>query len=107
MSTGADIAFIVEATGDDLQFQWVKDGKIIDRNTSQLQCIHTDNSSTLRIHCVKKSDQGHYECLVTNPVERSVKTSCATELTVCELAHVYRYNDIEVLNLCLVNSNLV
>ena len=84
--TGTSIAFTVEATGDELQFLWQKDDKDIDKNESQLQCSQTDNTSTLHIQHVKKSDQGHYKCLVKNPVEKSEKTSHEAELTVCEFA---------------------
>ena len=91
--TGTIIAFTVEATGDDLQFLWQKDEKDIDRNGSRLQCSQTDHTSTLRIQYVKKSDQGHYRCLVKNSVE---ETSYEADLTVCEFACiviglVYRY----------------
>ena len=83
--TGADVAFTVEATGDDLQFQWQKDGKDIDRNMPRLQYTKTDKSSILNISCVEESDKGHYRCLVTNPVG---KTLSAAELTVREFSHV-------------------
>ena len=72
--------------GDELQFLWQKDDKDIDKNESQLQCSQTDNTSTLHIQHVKKSDQGHYKCLVKNPVGKSGKTSHEAELTVCEFA---------------------
>ena len=81
--TGAPITFTVEATGDDLQFLWQKDGQDINKHGSQFQCSQTDNTSTLRIQHVNKSDQGHYRCLVKNPVE---ETSYEAELTVCEFA---------------------
>ena len=84
VSPGADVAFSVEATGDDLQFQWQKDGKDIDRDESRLQYSQTDKSSTLQIRCVEKSDKGHYGCRVRNAVENSGKTSHTAELTVCE-----------------------
>ena len=86
--TGTPPAFTVEATGDDLQFLWQKDGKDIDKNESRLQCSETDNTSTLCIQHVKKSGQGHYKCLVTNPVGMSEKTSDEAELTVCELFYL-------------------
>ena len=79
--TGTPMTFTVEATGDDLQFLWQNDGKDIDKNGYRLQCSQTDNTSTLHIQHVKKSDQGHYRCLVKNPVE---ETSYEAELTVCE-----------------------
>ena len=82
VATGTSIAFTVEATGDDLQFLWHKDGKDIDTNESRLQYSWTDNASTLRIQHVKKSDRGLYKCLVRNRVE---ETSYEAELIVCEL----------------------
>ena len=86
--TGTPVAFTVEATGDDLQFLWQKNGKDIDRNGSQLQCSQTDNTSTLRLQHVKKSDQGHYRCLVKNLLE---ETSYEAELTVREFNCVYSH----------------
>ena len=82
--TGTPITFTVEATGDDLQFLWQKDDKDIDKNESRLQCSQTDNTSTLHIEHVKKSDQGHYKCLVKNPVEKSETKSDVAELIVRE-----------------------
>ena len=82
--TQTTIAFTVEATGDDLQFLWQKDDKDIDKNESRLQCSQTDNTSTLHIEHVKKSDQGHYKCLVKNQVEKSGTKSDVAELIVCE-----------------------
>ena len=82
--TGTPIAFTVEAAGDDLQFLWQKDGKDIDKNESRRQCSQTDNTSTLHIEHVKKSDQGHYKCLVKNLVE---ETSFEAGLTVCEFVY--------------------
>ena len=84
MVTGTAIAFTVEATGDDLQFLWRKDGKDVDKNESRLQCSQTDNTGTLHIQHVKKSDQGHYKCLVKNPVKESGTISDVARLTVCE-----------------------
>ena len=82
--TGTTITFTVEATGDDLQFLWQKDGKDIEKNESQLQYSQTDNTSTLHIQHVKKSDQGYYKCLVKNPVEKSGTKSDVATLTVRE-----------------------
>jgi len=82
--TGTPIAVTVEATGDNLQFLWVKDAKNIDKNESRLQCSQTDNTSALHIQHVKKSDQGHYKCLVKNLVEKSGTKSDVAELIVRE-----------------------
>ena len=83
--TGAPVAFTIEAMGDSLQFQWQKDGKDIDGDKSRIQCSQSDNTSTLCIQHVEKSDQGRYKCLVTNAVEKNAKPSLAAELNVCEL----------------------
>ena len=84
VATGAPAVFTVEATGDNLQFQWQKNGKDIDQDESRLQRSHTDNISTLHIECVEKSDKDHYTCFIKSPVEKSGITSHETELNVCE-----------------------
>ena len=86
VETGTPTGFTVEATGDNLQFQWQKDGKEIDSNQSRLQCSQTDNTSTLYLQGVVKSNQGHYKCLVRNPVEKSGMPSNTAKLAVCELS---------------------
>ena len=95
VAAGVSTFFTVEATGDNLQFQWQKDGKEIDSNESRLQCNDTDNTSTLHMNAVEKSDKGHYKCLVKNPVEINGKTTCVAELTVGEFsAYVYFQNSL-------------
>ena len=82
LSTGAETAtFKIEATGDDLTFQWQKNGSDLhsDGNYSG-----TD-TNTLKIRHVKKSDAGHYRCLVKNRVEKDEKLSKEAELAVCKL----------------------
>ena len=86
VATGDPIAFTVEATGDNLQFKWQKDGNDIESTGFRLQCSQTEKSSTLRIQNVEKSDVGHYRCLVKNPVEKNGKTSHVAELTVHEFS---------------------
>ena len=81
----APTTFTVEATGDNLQFQWQKDDKDIDRNEPWLHCSQTDKSSTLHILRAVKSDKGYYKCLVKTPFEKSGVHSHGAELTVCEL----------------------
>ena len=54
----------------------------IDNNDSRFSSSHTDNTSTLRIQHVQKSDEGHYRCLVKNPVEQSGMPSKEAELAV-------------------------
>ena len=83
VATGANITFRIEASGDSLEFQWKKNGDDIDSNESRL-CSSKPNTSTLQIPCVKKCDQGHYKCIVKNPVEHSEVSSHEADLTVCK-----------------------
>ena len=84
VATGADTVFRVETTGDELQFQWQKDGIDIDRNEPRFQCNSAGNASTLHIKDTNKSDKGHYRCLVKNPVERRGLPSAEANLSVCK-----------------------
>ena len=64
VATGADVTFQVEATGDDLNFQWRKNHS--DLHDCNRYCdTHTD---TLHIVKVEKNDKGRYSCLVKNAV---------------------------------------
>ena len=91
VATGMDAVFTVEATGDDLQFQWQKDGECIDRHDPQFHCSQTNTTSTLCIKHVLKNDHGHYKCVVKNQVAESGEVSHEAELFVCELAfNMYR-----------------
>ena len=82
--TGAQTTFTVEATGDDLIFQWQK-------NTSD---VHNDinysgtDTNTLTIPHVKKSDEGHYRCLVKNEVKKDRILSKEAQLNVCKFNSV-------------------
>ena len=86
VSTGENIDFHIEATGNDvLQFQWQKDGKIIDNHDPRFFCKKTNRASTLHISCVKKHDEGYYKCLVTEyAFEKSGKASSEAKLIVCK-----------------------
>ena len=82
ISTGAEAAtFKIEATGDALTFQWQKNGSDLHSDTN----YRGTDTNTLKIRHVKKSDAGHYRCLVKNPVEKDGKPSKEGELTVCKL----------------------
>ena len=70
---GQPATFTVTATGDNLMYQWQKDG--VDIATG-------DNSATYTIAAVAESDEGAYRCVVTNAAN-SV-TSTAASLTVCK-----------------------
>ena len=84
VTTGADVNFTAEATGDELRFQWQKDNQDIDSSDSRLSFNQTDGTSALKIQCVKKRDEGYYKCLVKNPVKMSEKSSVAAKLIVGE-----------------------
>ena len=84
IATGADITFTAEATGDELHFQWQKDSQDIDSSDSRLSFNQTDGTSTLKIQCAKKSDKGHYKCLVKNPVNHGGNSSSEAELRICK-----------------------
>ena len=64
VATGASTSFTVEASGDDLQFQWRKDGK--DLHDGSKYC--DTKTHTLHIKEVEKRDKGSYQCLVKNGV---------------------------------------
>ena len=58
------VAFSVEATGDDLQFQWQKN--CVDLCDGDRYCgTETDS---LHILMVERTDEGRYRCLVKNSV---------------------------------------
>ena len=85
VATGTDTTFRVDATGDDLQFQWQKDERNITDNESRFKVSKTADTSTLCIQHSKKSDKGHYRCLIKNPVEKKGKSSKKADLSVCKL----------------------
>ena len=70
---GQSATFTVTATGDNLMYQWQKDG--VDIATGA-------NSATYTIAAVAESDEGEYRCVVSNAAN-SV-TSTAAILTVCK-----------------------
>ena len=80
--TGAEAAtFKIEITGDDLSFQWQQNGSDLDSDSN----YSGTDTNTLKIRHVKKSDAGHYRCLVKNQVEKDGKLSKEAELAVCKL----------------------
>ena len=80
--TGAETKFKIEATGDDLTFQWQKDGHDV-HNDSKYSGTDTN---MLQIRDTKKSDEGCYRCRVGNDV--SMKLSDEARLRVCEYTSV-------------------
>ena len=80
MVSGTEAKFRVEATGDDLQFQWQKDHDNI-YDYDKKYC-GTD-TNTLHIGMVDKGDEGRYRCLVKNYVEKVASNDA--DLTVGKL----------------------
>ena len=78
--TGAKTTFTVEATGDNLTFQWQKNGSNLKNGRNH---SGTD-TNTLSIRQVKNSDAGCYRCLVKNEVKLEGDISEEAELNVCE-----------------------
>ena len=78
--TGGETTFTTEATGDDLIFQWQKNGSDV-HNDSNYSGADTNR---LSIRHVKKSDGGCYRCLVRNEVKRDGEVSEEVKLTVGE-----------------------
>ena len=65
VATGTSTTFVVEASGDDPQFQWKKDGS---KHLYDGHKYHGTKTHTLHIKDVEKSDKGSYQCLVKNGV---------------------------------------
>ena len=78
--TGSQATFTIEATGDDLTFQWQKNDNDV-HNGSNYSGADTN---TLSIQHVKKSHAGCYRCLVKNDVKKGGEVSDEAQLTICE-----------------------
>ena len=88
IAIGIDTTFTVEATGDDIEFQWQKDGVDVDCDEPRLCCNRNGNVSTLHIQYSQKCDTGCYRCVVKNPVEKSGKFSKRATLSVCKFVNI-------------------
>ena len=64
VATGGDMEFSIKATGDNLLFQWKKNGHDLSDNDK----YHGTKTHTLWIVAVEESDKAHYSCLVKNDV---------------------------------------
>ena len=64
VAPGVTINFSIEATGDNLKFQWQKDGSDL-VNSGKYYGLNTD---TLYIVTAEAGDEGDYRCLVENDV---------------------------------------
>lgn len=74
---GQPATFMVIATGDNLMYQWQRNGEDIPGATS----------STYTIDPVMESDEGEYRCIVSNAA--GSVTSDVALLTVCKCAGIY------------------
>ena len=79
---GQSATFNVSATGDNLMYQWQKDGVNITTGA---------NSASYMIAAVAESDEGMYQCVVTNAAD-SVTTTAAS-LTVCKCISTSQVTD--------------
>ena len=95
--TGRHTTFTIEATGDDLIFQWQKDGADVHNGSN----YSGTDTNTLSIRRVKKSHAGCYRCLVKNEVKRHREVSEEAELTVCECPSDIVAVVVYYCNLCL------
>ena len=82
VATGASTTLTFEASGDDLHYQWQKDGKDLHEGHK----YHGTKTYTLHIKDVKKSDKGTYQCLMKNAVgELSEEADLAVSKLVIKL----------------------
>ena len=101
VSSGAETAtFKIEATGDDLTFQWQKNGSDLHSDSN----YSGTDTNTLKIRHVKKGDAGHYRCLMKNLVEKDGKLSKEAELAVCKL-DAFRHLVTVQARLCILYSS--
>ena len=64
VASRASTTFTVEASGDVLQFKWMKDCTDLHDGSK----YRGTKTHTLRIKNVEKSDKGSYQCLVKNDI---------------------------------------
>ena len=91
--TGGETIFKIEARGDDLQFQWWKNGTNL-KNGSNYSGTDTN---TLSIQHMKKSDEGYFRCLVNNEVKKDGVLSDEALLSVCKFTFIYFVNAVETI----------
>ena len=70
----------VEARGDELIFQWLKNGSNLKSDSN----YSGTDTNILKIRQVKKTDAGCYRCLVKNEVKSEGDISKEAKLNVCE-----------------------
>ena len=65
---GNSARFTVEATGDGLTYQWLKDGSVLTEETGKLEGV---NTGTLTVLNVMINDDGNYICVISNGADDS------------------------------------
>ena len=98
VASGSAAEFVVEATGDVLEFQWQKSGDDIHDHGSRYRGTDTD---TLHILMVKKDDEGCYRCLVKNYLGKEFSKDVV--LTVSKLILA---NYTGLIRMCLAGGRL-
>ena len=78
--TGEEATLTVEASGNNLKFQWQKNGRDVHNDSN----YSGTDTNTLGIQQAKKSHAGCYRCLVKNEVKKDGEISEEAKLTVCE-----------------------
>ena len=78
--TGAEATFSIKAEGDHLKYRWQKNGSYVCNDNTHKGAA----TNTLTICQVKKSDVGHYKCVVKNKVNKDGEVSKEAQLTVCK-----------------------
>ena len=71
--------FNIEATGDDLKFQWQKNCNI-DLSDDEKYC--GANTDTLHIVEVEKGDKGRYRCRVSNYIGKTFSEEAFCKLVI-------------------------
>ena len=81
---GTEATLKVKAVGDDLTFQWQKNGSDLHNDST----YSGTDTKTLKIKHVKKSEEGDYRCRVKNKVDKDEELSKEAHFTVCELSFI-------------------
>ena len=80
---GTDVMFTVVATGNNLTYQWQRDGV----NLTDGARYSGTTTTTLTVMNVTEEDEGNFTCVVTDDMDSI--TSNAAELTVRKCVYVY------------------
>ena len=83
ISTGGETAFSIKAEGDNLTYQWQKNGSNVCNDNRHIGAA----THILTIRQVNKSDAGRYKCVVMNEVSKNGSVSEEAQLTVGKFHH--------------------